>query len=97
MAKGNLGLLVMEELAEENVLVGLKMADMEKRMIHRVHMVMVKGLEDHEHFMFWSERCVKDLRLIWRNMVEFHEEVLQGSFDVEILLKTGNVRNCGPF
>jgi len=30
-------------------------------------------------------------------MVEFHEEVLQGSFDVEILFKTGNMRDCGPF
>ena len=30
-------------------------------------------------------------------MVEFHEEVLQGSFDVEILFKTGNVRNSVPF
>ena len=45
MAKGNLRFLVIEELGEGNVLVGLKMADMEKRMIHRVHMVMVKGLE----------------------------------------------------
>ncbi|KAK9192890.1 hypothetical protein WN944_003583 [Citrus x changshan-huyou] len=43
MAKGNLGLLVIEELAKGNVLVGLKMADMEKRMIHRVHMVMTTG------------------------------------------------------
>ena len=30
-------------------------------------------------------------------MVEFHEEVLHGSFDVEILFKTGNVRNSVPF
>ena len=30
-------------------------------------------------------------------MVEFHEEVLQGSFDLEILFKTSNVRDCHPF
>ena len=45
MAKGNIGLLVIEELVEGNVLVGLKMEDMEKMMIHRVHMVIMKGLE----------------------------------------------------
>ncbi|KAK9225791.1 hypothetical protein WN943_010836 [Citrus x changshan-huyou] len=45
MAKGNLGLLVIEELAKGNVLVGLRMVDIDKRRIYRVHMVMVKGLE----------------------------------------------------
>ncbi|KAK9222245.1 hypothetical protein WN944_010680 [Citrus x changshan-huyou] len=44
-----------------------------------------------------AQRCVEDIWLVWRNMVEFHEEVLQGSFDVEILFKTGNMRDCGPF
>ena len=47
--------------------------------------------------MFWSKRCVEDIWLVWRNMVEFHKEVLQGSFDVEILFKTSNVRNNVPF
>ncbi|KAK9180812.1 hypothetical protein WN944_023947 [Citrus x changshan-huyou] len=84
MAKGNIDLLVMEELAEESVQVERKMADMEKRMIQGIHMVMVK-------------RCVEDIWLVWRNVVEFHEEVFQGSFDLEILFKTGNVRNNDPF
>ncbi|KAK9174846.1 hypothetical protein WN944_026850 [Citrus x changshan-huyou] len=42
MAKGNIDLLVMEDLAEENDQVERKMADMEKRMIQGIHMVMVK-------------------------------------------------------
>ncbi|KAH9680230.1 hypothetical protein KPL71_026473 [Citrus sinensis] len=41
-AKGNIDLLVMEELAEESVQVERKMADMEKRMSQGIHMVMVK-------------------------------------------------------
>ncbi|KAK9177736.1 hypothetical protein WN943_026925 [Citrus x changshan-huyou] len=84
MAKGNLGLFVREEFAEGNVLVGLKTMDIEKRMIQGNHMVMVK-------------RCVEDFWLVWRNMVEFHKEVLQGSLDLEILFETGNVRDCHPF
>ncbi|KAK9177708.1 hypothetical protein WN943_026897 [Citrus x changshan-huyou] len=83
-AKGNIDLLVMEELAEESVQVERKMADMEKRMSQGIHMVMVK-------------KCVKDIWLVWRNVVEFHEEIFQGSFDLEILFKTGNVRNNDPF
>ena len=42
MAKGNIEFLVIEELAEENDQVERKMADMEKRMIQGIHMVMVK-------------------------------------------------------
>ncbi|KAK9225819.1 hypothetical protein WN943_010864 [Citrus x changshan-huyou] len=84
MAKGNLGLLVREEFAEGNVLVRLKIIDIEKKMIQRNHMVMVK-------------RCVEDLWLVWRNMVEFYKEVLQGSLDMKILFETGNVRDCHPF
>ena len=45
MAKGNLGLVVMEEMTGENAQVERKMPDIEKRMIHGIHMVMVKGLE----------------------------------------------------
>ncbi|KAK9232917.1 hypothetical protein WN943_023165 [Citrus x changshan-huyou] len=60
-----------------------KMVDMEKRMI-QVYMVMVK-------------RCVEDFWLVWRNMVEFHKEVFQGSLDLEILFETGNVRDYHPF
>ena len=45
MAKGNLRLLVREEFAEGNVLVGLKITDVEKKMIQGNHMVMVKVLE----------------------------------------------------
>ena len=45
MAKGNLGLLVREEFAEGNILVGLKTMDIEKMMIQGNHMVMVKVLE----------------------------------------------------
>ena len=45
MAKGNLGLLVREEFAKGNVLVGLKMMDIEKRIIQGNHIVMVKVLE----------------------------------------------------
>ena len=44
MAKGNIDLLVMKELAEETVQVERKMADMEKRMIQGTYMVMVKVL-----------------------------------------------------
>ena len=42
MAKGNIDLLVIEDLAEENDQVERKMVDMEKRMIQGIHMVMVK-------------------------------------------------------
>ena len=30
-------------------------------------------------------------------MVEFDEKIFQGSFDMEILFKIGNVRNNDPF
>ena len=39
---GNIDFLVMEELVEENDQVVRKMADMEKRMIHGIHMMIVK-------------------------------------------------------
>ena len=41
MPKGNIDFFVMEELAEENDQVERKMADMEKRMIQGIHMMMV--------------------------------------------------------
>ena len=42
MAKGNIDLLVMEGLVEENTQVERKMVDKEKKMILGIHMVMVK-------------------------------------------------------
>ena len=42
MAKGNIDLLVMEELVEESAQVERKMANMGKMMIQGIHMVMVK-------------------------------------------------------
>ena len=58
MAKGNLGLLVIEELAEGNVMVGLKMLDME--------FYYHGGVESYNrlltHIVFfvplYNERCV---------------------------------------
>ena len=47
--------------------------------------------------MFWSKRCVEDFWLVWRNMVEFHKEVLQGNLDMEILFEIGTVRDYHPF
>ncbi|KAK9177808.1 hypothetical protein WN943_026997 [Citrus x changshan-huyou] len=67
MAKGNLGLLVIEDWAEGNVLVGLKMADTKRRMIQGIHMVMVKfgGWECKDGVEIMNISCFGP-RDVWR-------------------------------
>ncbi|KAK9180713.1 hypothetical protein WN944_023848 [Citrus x changshan-huyou] len=88
MAKGNLGLLVIEDWAEGNVLVGLKMADTKRRMIQGIHMVMVKfgGWECKDGVGIMNISCFGP-RDVWRisgwsggiwlsSMRKFFKEVL---------------------
>ncbi|KAK9225792.1 hypothetical protein WN943_010837 [Citrus x changshan-huyou] len=84
MAKGNIVLLVEDYLVEMKELVEDNVqADQAERKMVDMEMRMIQV-----HMVM-----VK----VPKNMVEFHKEILQGSLDLEILFKTGNVRDCHPF
>ncbi|KAK9225798.1 hypothetical protein WN943_010843 [Citrus x changshan-huyou] len=78
MAKGNIVLLVEEYLVEMKELVEDNV-QAERKMVHmEKRMIQV-------HMVM--------VKLVWRNMVEFHKAILQGSLDLKILFETGNIRD----